>query len=118
MLKFLAFGDDLKEVEELPTIGSNQNSYYGKAKVLTCMDDAGKLIFYLLSYDTVVAMVRSGNFYRLWSGWSATTAKHVNSFRAAFSFSKINKKDWLNLPCYIYNHEKQVFEKDMVDENI
>lgn len=51
---------------ELPTNGI-QKSFHGRAKILTCMDDAGKPAFYLLSYDTVVAMVRNDNFYRLWS---------------------------------------------------
>ena len=111
MLKLQVFGNDLEEVTELPTIGSNQKSYYGKAKILTCMDDAGKLVLYLLSYEAVVAMVRNGNFYRLWQGWSATSAKHINSFRAMFNFPKISKKDWLNLPCYVYNDEPHTFEQ-------
>ena len=104
------FGDEVVAVAELPPVGSNQKSFYGKAKVSICMDNAGKRVVYLLSYDTVVAMVRYDHFYRLWSEWSATTAKHVNAFRAVFGLPKINKKDWLNLPCCVYNYEKQVFE--------
>ena len=103
------FNDELVAVAELPTNGM-QKSFHGRAKVLTCMTDAGQLVYYLLSYDTVVAMVRDDNFYRLWCDWSATTAKHVNAFRAAFGLSKLSKKDWLNLPCYVYNYKKQVFE--------
>ena len=114
MLKLQVFGNDLEEVTELPTIGSNQKSYYGKAKTLACVDEAGEVVVYLLSYDAVVAMVRNGKFYRLWQSWSATSAKHINSFRAAFRFPKISKKDWLNLPCYVYNDEKQMFEQTHV----
>ena len=111
MLKVHIYDDELKEVTELPTIGSTQKSYYGEAKVLTCKDEDGALVLYLLSYDTVVAMVKSGKFYRLWLGWSSTTARHINSFRVAVGLPKISKKDWLNLPCYVYDDESHVFEQ-------
>lgn len=104
------FDDEVITVAELPTIRSGQKSYYGKAKIVTCKDETGALSFYLLSYETVVAMIRNDSFYRLWSGWSVTTANHINSFRAGFGLPKINKKDWLNLPCYVYNSEEHTFE--------
>jgi hypothetical protein len=36
---------------------------------------------------------------RLWSGWSVTTAKHVNDFLKQNGFKMLNKKEWLALEC-------------------
>lgn len=67
-----------------------QKSFYGKAKVVM---DSGKA--YLQSYDTFVCCMDENNqFHRLWSGWSATTARHINAFRNAYSLPAISKKEW------------------------
>ena len=72
-----------------------QKSYYGKATVRT---ENGWTI--LKSYETDVAAIDPhGNFIRLWSGWSSTTAKHVNDFRIQNGFDKISKARWMGLPC-------------------
>ena len=56
---------------------TSQKSFYGKAVVLYREDG-----IYLRSYNTLVCHIdNNGAFSRLWSGWSATTAKHMNSFR-------------------------------------
>lgn len=73
-----------------------QASYYGKAKV---REENGFLI--LRSYDTDVLRidVEKHTFSRLWNGWSATTAKHVNDFLKQNGFNVLSKKEWLALPC-------------------
>lgn len=73
-----------------------QRDYYGKAKV---REENGFII--LKSYNTDVCRINrnSGEFERLWSGWSATTAKHINDFLGQYGFPRLSKKEWLALPC-------------------
>ena len=84
-------------------------SFYGKAKVIEA--DGVK---YLKSYDTIVcAITPDGNFEKLWDGWSATTTKHVNSFRSIYGLDYIGKAAWQALqvakdfviPRSVYNVE-------------
>ena len=77
-------------------VATLQRSYYGKAKTRREND-----LIILTSYNTDVAMidVKTNTFYRLWNGWSATTAKHVNEFRLQNGFTPLNKKAWLDLEC-------------------
>ena len=52
-------------------------SFYGKATVIE--NESGEKI--LQSYNTEVCKVTiDGEFVRLWSGYSSTTMRHVNSF--------------------------------------
>lgn len=75
-------------------IPSRQKSYYGKAKVI---EDGGA--YSLQSYETIVCRFdANGGFVRLWGGWSATTAKHVNDFRRLFGLDPLSKKEWESLP--------------------
>ena len=61
---------------ELPCYDSRK-SFYGKAQVLE--DNAGNA--FLKSYDTIVCFIDpSGHFHRLWSGYSVTTQRHIDSF--------------------------------------
>lgn len=73
-----------------------QKSYYRKAQVF---EDDSFLV--LRSYDTdVLAIDKVKNkLVRLWNGWSATTAKHINDFLLQNGFGKLSKKEWLALPC-------------------
>jgi hypothetical protein len=49
----------------------------------------------LVSYETQVARIASdGSFHRLWSGYSATTMRHVNEFRERYNLPKITKSQW------------------------
>lgn len=49
----------------------------------------------LVSYDTRVARIApDGSFRRLWSGYSATTMRHVNMFRAEHCMPAITKAQW------------------------
>ena len=70
-----------------------QKSYYGKAKVI--YNDDGSVS--LKSYDTIVCMIKDGNFVKLWDGYSVTTMKHINDFRMMFNLPTLNKKEWMKL---------------------
>lgn len=73
--------------ELIPTNG--HKSFYGKAKVQ--IDDNGSETLY--SYDTpIIKRDRDGHLTRLWSGWSATTGRHVAAFCG------LNKARFFNLP--------------------
>lgn len=67
-----------------------QKSYYGKAQVI--YNDDGSVS--LKSYDTIVCMIKDGDFVKLWDGYSATTMKHINDFRMMFNLPTLNKKEW------------------------
>ena len=52
----------------------------------------------LVSYETPVARIgKDGSFHRLWSGWSATTGRHINEFRQSHGMAKISKGEWKRL---------------------
>lgn len=75
----------------IPSSNQAQKSFYGKARVVVDGEKA-----YLQSYNTFVCcMDENGQFHRLWSGWSATTARHVNAFRSAYGLQMISKKEWI-----------------------
>ena len=76
----------MKVYELIPTDG--RKSFYGKARVLV---DGGTET--LVSYTTkVIRRDADGTLHRLWSGWSATTGRHIAAFCG------INKKEWDALP--------------------
>lgn len=80
--------------ELIPT--DERKSYYGKAVVI--IDSAARTET-LVSYDTPVARIEAdGSFTRLWDGWTATTARHVNSFRETNDMSRLSKAEWNALP--------------------
>lgn len=82
------------DYELIPNCNRKQKSFYGKARIITCNDGQ-----YLQSYETIVARIgNSGNFARLWAGYSATTAKHIDAFRRENGLAGISKKDWDKLP--------------------
>lgn len=81
----------MKQFELQPT--NNRKSFYGKATVIE--QDNGDIE--LKSYNTIVARIRNGNFQRLWSGYSATTMNHINSFLHTFGISGGGKAWWMSL---------------------
>jgi len=72
---------------------NGRKSFYGKAKVIE--RDNGDVE--LQSYDTIVARIRNGKFERLWSGYSATTMNHINSFIDTFGINGGGKAWWTSL---------------------
>ena len=62
---------------DLPVMCGREKSFYGKAKVIE--QDNGEKV--LQSYNTQVCKITSGGeFVRMWSGYSVTTMRHVDSF--------------------------------------
>lgn len=54
-----------------------RKSFYGKATVT--IDNAGNETLY--SYNTpIIKRLVSGELVKLWSGWSATTGRHIAAF--------------------------------------
>lgn len=86
----------MKVFELRPTNG--RKSFYGKAAIIE--KDNGDIE--LRSYDTIVARIRNGKFERLWSGYSATTMNHINSFIDAYGIDGGGKAWWISLEVYNY----------------
>lgn len=82
-------------IYELTPTGNNRvKSFYGKAKVI---EKDGETV--LQSYDTEVCKINaSGEFVRMWSGYSVTTMRHINSFIDMFGIEGGGKKWWDALP--------------------
>lgn len=83
----------MKQFELKPQY-DGRKSFYGKARVT---QHSGNLSV-LTSYETEVAAVKNGRPIRLWDGWSATTARHVNEFFRQYGFKALSKKEWLAMP--------------------
>ena len=79
---------------ELKPIYATVKSFYGKATVTADSEQVT-----LTSYTTDVLRLDSeGKPHRLWSGYSATTMRHINEFMAQFGYSEGGKKWWDSLP--------------------
>ena len=60
---------------------------------------------YLVSYQTVVAMIDSnGIIHKFWDDYSATTMNQINQFARLFNARTFNKKEWLE-----YETEKPIY---------
>ena len=70
-----------------------RKSFNGKAVMI---QSGGSM--YCESYNTPVAAYVGGVFRRSWGGYSATTMRHVNAFRAACGLPGMSKKEWELLP--------------------
>ena len=82
-------------------LGDAKGNAYAHAQVVECARYHA-----LLSYGTTVCRAVLGDgggdgvarFVRHWSGYSATTLKHVNAFRAWHGLPELTKKDWEAMP--------------------
>ncbi len=82
----------MRKFELIPQ--DRQKSYYGKAIVENCGT------YYLLkSYNTPVCAydTQTGKFTRIWAGYSATTQKHICSFRTMLGLDRMGKQEWTSL---------------------
>lgn len=62
----------------------------GKARVV---EHNGEKL--LKSYDTIVCkLTADGQFVKMWDGYSATTMRHVDSFRRLNGLNAIGKAGW------------------------
>lgn len=76
----------MRKYELIPTDG--RKSFYGKAVVI--VEDNGTETLY--SYGTpIIKWLVSGELVKLWSGWSATTGRHIQAFCG------LNKAAYMNL---------------------
>lgn len=76
----------MRKYELIPTDG--RKSFYGKAVVI--VEDNGTETLY--SYGTpIIKRLVSGELVKLWSGWSATTGRHIQAF------CRLNKAAYMNL---------------------
>ena len=81
----------MKSYELVPVGNDRAKSFYGKARVIE--KDNGEIV--LQSYDTEVCKITSGGeFVRLWSGYSVTTMRHVNSFLQLVGIAGGGKAWW------------------------
>jgi hypothetical protein len=68
-----------------------RKSFYGKAKVRIDADGSRTLI----SYTTPVCRINpDGKFVKLWSGYSATTMRHINAFCDTYGINGRGKRWW------------------------
>ena len=51
----------------------------------------------LTSYNTTVCAMVCGDFVKTWDGYSATTMKHVNTFREIYGLPKLSKREWIEM---------------------
>lgn len=78
------------KIYELPPV-DGRKSFYGKAKVIEKPN--GETV--LQSYNTEVCKITSGGeFVRLWSGYSVTTMRHINSFLQLVGIAGGGKAWW------------------------
>lgn len=76
----------MRKYELIPMTG--QKSFYGKAVVV--VEDNGTETLY--SYGTpIIKRLVSGELVKPWSGWSATTGRHIQAFCG------LNKAAYMNL---------------------
>lgn len=76
----------MKRYELIPHDG--RKSFYGKAIVEVAQDGTETLY----SYNTpIIKRLVSGELVKLWSGWSATTGRHIAAFCG------LNKAEYMNL---------------------
>lgn len=106
------FGKYIRKYDLLPN--DNHKSFYSKAVVREF--EHGSV---LMSYGTpVVAVDESGKIHRLWSGYSATTMRHVNAFMANMNIPQGGKTWWDQLQVekdHVYiEHSWRVNDKEMV----
>ena len=52
----------------------------------------------LTSYYKDVLELENGKIFRLWSGYSTTTAKHINLFLESIGRRRVNKKELFEIP--------------------
>jgi hypothetical protein len=74
-----------------------KKSFYGKCRMITGGD-----LTQLKSYETIVAEYDANTGIMTINGWySATTARHINSFLDHFGFKTMTKEQMLDRPIFL-----------------
>lgn len=68
------------------------DGFNGRACIIPTADG-----YTLRSYYTDVCAVRGGRFVKTWEGFSVTTLKHVNAFRAFVGLAPLSKREWIEI---------------------
>ena len=94
--------DDLKTMRKEIKKDKNENA----GIVLDDFNNRAVIIptengYILKSYYTNVCKIVNGKFIKLWGGYSNTTLKHINAFRAHYHFPMISKREWIELTCEV-----------------
>lgn len=93
-------------IYELIPMYSRNKSFYKKANVVE-FADGWKALY---SYTTLVCEIDpDGNFHRTWSGYSATTMKHVNDFMVQNGFGGCGAERWRSFPVEETIHDVPFF---------
>lgn len=89
-----------EETSELRREVKDRAKYHGHVivpntnnKATFYKDDRGGLV--LRSYTTDVLRLYRGRVYKLWQGYSATTARHIDEFMNMNGYRGICKHDWI-----------------------
>ena len=90
--------DDIKELRsEYKAIKADRKGFalegFGNRALIIPVENG----YILKSYYTDVAVVRNGEFYKLWDGYSNTTLKHINTFRQFVGMNSLSKREWIEL---------------------
>lgn len=89
------FYDTFDSLVELRPLHESHISFNKRAWVAVSMSRV-----VLISYNTIVCEIRYDRdrmkFIRYWSGWSATTGRHILEFSRQYYFEEIRKKQWNN----------------------
>lgn len=84
-------------VRELSPVYNNQDSYYGKAFIISNRDGGVAL----KSYDTIVAFLDSDGYLSIRDTYSSTTLRHIKEFMFQNHFTVGTKHDIKE--CFVYS---------------
>lgn len=88
--------DQLEDLKELQAIYDNRKSFYKKANIGSFTWSNGQKAIYLKSYNTIVACIFQNQF-RIYGGFSQTTARHIREFAKQNGFNgEITAQDLKN----------------------
>lgn len=88
--KFAFTNDGLASIE--PLVDSNY-----RARVYRYNDGATLQSYYTDVCKIVFDADGGKTFVPLWNGYSATTMKHINRFRALFGMPALSKREWIEI---------------------
>lgn len=85
--------DDLKQLR-------NEYNQDAKNNIVEKLDTRAIIIkdtriIFLKSYYTTVAAIYDNKLYKLWNGYSKTTAKHIKMFCDKYNIQSPSKHDWI-----------------------
>ncbi len=90
-----------KNNRRLVKYGSNTIALDGSndLAIIQHFPDGVGTLYYLISYDTVVATIHADGYapymVKEWCGYSKTTMKHINLFLEWMNFKPLSKHDWI-----------------------